>query len=170
MYLRWYKYLFTSFVLDYDLDLQSIIELPLCWGWNKAWTPLENACLPHASYPCLWISCDMQNCIITMTPQWARWRLRSLASRLFTQPFIQTQIGKYQSSASLAFVRGIHRGPVNSPHKGPVTRKILPFDDVIMINHFMNMCLYIHEKQNVYWISMSMENPLMECALFTRCR
>ena len=23
-------------------------------------------------------------------------------------------------------------GPVNSPHKGPVTRKILPFDDVIM--------------------------------------
>ena len=39
---------------------------------------------------------------------------------------------KHQSSASLAFVRGIHRGPVNSPHKGPVTRKILPFDDVIM--------------------------------------
>ena len=39
---------------------------------------------------------------------------------------------KHQSSASLAFVRGIHRGPVNSPHKGPVTRKMLPFDDVIM--------------------------------------
>ena len=27
---------------------------------------------------------------------------------------------KHQSSASLAFVRGIHRWPVNSPHKGPV--------------------------------------------------
>ena len=27
---------------------------------------------------------------------------------------------------------GIHRGPVNSPHKWPVTRKMLPFDDVIM--------------------------------------
>ena len=39
---------------------------------------------------------------------------------------------KYQSSASLAFVRGIHRGPVNSPHKWPVTRKMFPFDDVIM--------------------------------------
>ena len=39
---------------------------------------------------------------------------------------------KYQSSTSLAFVRGIHRWPVNSPHKGPVTRKMLPFDDVIM--------------------------------------
>ena len=37
-----------------------------------------------------------------------------------------------QSSASLAFVRGIHWWPVNSPHKGPVTRKMFPFDDVIM--------------------------------------
>ena len=39
---------------------------------------------------------------------------------------------KNQSSASLAFVRGIHRGPGNSPHKWPVTRKMFPFDDVIM--------------------------------------
>ena len=37
-----------------------------------------------------------------------------------------------QSSASLAFVRGIHRRPVISQHKGPVTRKICPFNDVIM--------------------------------------
>ena len=39
---------------------------------------------------------------------------------------------KYQSSASLAFVRGIHRWPVNSQHKWPVTRKMIPSDDVIM--------------------------------------
>ena len=39
---------------------------------------------------------------------------------------------KHQSSAPLAFVRGIHRGPVNSPHKWLVTRKMVPFDDVIM--------------------------------------
>ena len=37
-----------------------------------------------------------------------------------------------KSSAALAFVRGIHRWPVNSPHKGPVTRKMVPFNDVIM--------------------------------------
>ena len=43
---------------------------------------------------------------------------------------------KHQSSASLAFVRGIHRGPVNSPHKGPITRKMFPFDDVIMVRVF----------------------------------
>ena len=40
---------------------------------------------------------------------------------------------KHQSSASLAFVRGIHRGPVNSPNKWPITRKMFAFDDVIMI-------------------------------------
>ena len=39
---------------------------------------------------------------------------------------------KHQSSESLAFVQGIHRGPVNSPHKWQVTRKLFPFDDVIM--------------------------------------
>ena len=39
---------------------------------------------------------------------------------------------KHQSSASLVFVRGIHRGLVNSPRKWPVTRKMFPFDDVIM--------------------------------------
>ena len=39
---------------------------------------------------------------------------------------------KHDSSASLAFVRGIHRGPVNSPHKWSVTQKMFPFDDVIM--------------------------------------
>ena len=33
---------------------------------------------------------------------------------------------------ALAFVMGIHRWPVNSPHKGPVTRKMFPFDDVII--------------------------------------
>ena len=37
---------------------------------------------------------------------------------------------KHQSSASLDFVRGIHR----EPHKWPVTRKMFPFDDVIMLS------------------------------------
>ena len=38
-----------------------------------------------------------------------------------------------QSSASLVFVRGIHRWQVNSTHKGPVTRKMFPIDDFIMV-------------------------------------
>ena len=40
----------------------------------------------------------------------------------------------HQSSASLAFVREIHRSSVNSPHKGPVMRKLFPFDYIIMNN------------------------------------
>ena len=47
---------------------------------------------------------------------------------------------KHQSSASLAFVRGIHRGPVNSPHKWPVTWKMFPFDDVIMKQYYIYIC------------------------------
>ena len=46
---------------------------------------------------------------------------------------------KHQSSASLAFVRGIHRGPVNSPHKWPTTREMFPFDDVIMEQRRLNV-------------------------------
>ena len=42
---------------------------------------------------------------------------------------------KHQRSASLAFVWGIHRWPVNSPHKWPVTRKMFPFDDVMILGH-----------------------------------
>ena len=40
---------------------------------------------------------------------------------------------KHQSSALLAFVWGIHPWPVNSPHREPVTRKMFPFDDVIIV-------------------------------------
>ena len=35
-----------------------------------------------------------------------------------------------------AYVREIHRRPVNSPHKWPVTRKMFPFDDVIVQDDF----------------------------------
>ena len=47
---------------------------------------------------------------------------------------------KHQSFASLTFARGIHRWPVDSPHKGPVTRKMFPFDDVIM--YIRQCCLF----------------------------
>ena len=47
---------------------------------------------------------------------------------------------KHQSSTSLAFVWGIHRGPVNSPHKWPVTWKMFPLDDVIMLFHVSAWC------------------------------
>ena len=78
---------------------------------------------------------------------------------------------KHQNSASLAFMRGIHRWPVDSPHERPVTWKMFPFDedsmwleneaaiysryfrwvlvcDVLCVGftfkHPLNKCLYIH--------------------------
>ena len=47
---------------------------------------------------------------------------------------------KHQSSVSLAFVRGIHRWLVASPHKGPATRKTFPFHDVSFLEN-------IHERK-----------------------
>ena len=62
----------------------------------------------------------------------------TMASQITSLPIVYLTVysdpdqRKHQSSASLAFVWGIHRWPVNSPHKWPVTRKMFPFDDVIM--------------------------------------
>ena len=55
---------------------------------------------------------------------------------------------KHQSFASLAFVRGIHRWPVNSPHKGPVTRKMFPFDNVIVTCY----CIWQDLMENNLWL------------------
>ena len=63
---------------------------------------------------------------VAVTSWCALWCFKSMACRLHTQPFVQGQIKEnIKSSSSLAFVRGIHRWQVNSPHKGPVTRKCL---------------------------------------------
>ena len=51
---------------------------------------------------------------------------------LYSTVYSDSDQRKHQSFASLAFVRGIHRWPVNSPHKWPVTVKMFLFDDVIM--------------------------------------
>ena len=101
--------------------------------------------------------------ILTATSQWARWRIKSLASWLFTQTFVQTQVKKN--------IRA-HRWPVNSPHKGPVTRKMFPFDEC-QINlclprqngrHFeMKFCKHIFLIDNIYtfiWISLKCQHLL----------
>ena len=48
---------------------------------------------------------------------------------------------KHQSSTLLAFVRGIHRWPVNSLHKRPVMWKMFPFDVIMFLHH----CFFIFE-------------------------
>ena len=82
---------------------------------------------------------------------------------------------KHQSSASLAFVRGIHRGPVNSVHKRPVTRKMVPFDDVIM-HLWDNICWphrgHLHFRANyltwaLLWVNIfTKEDNVSYCRIF----
>ena len=43
---------------------------------------------------------------------------------------------------------GIHRGPVYSPHKWPVTRKMSPFDDVIM-KYIVSPILFLCMKDSM---------------------
>ena len=68
----------------------------------------------------------------TTSSQWRHNERDSVSNHLRLDCLSGTDQRNHQSSASLAFVRGIHRWPVNSPHKGPVTQKMFPFDDVIM--------------------------------------
>ena len=59
---------------------------------------------------------------------------------------------KHQSSASLAFVRWIHWGPVNSTHKWPVMWKMFPFDDVIIV--WLDNGLGLDWEQVIIYIQM----------------
>ena len=106
-----------------SLSFGLLRELPVAFKemWNSH-QPCE--CM----MPCNHIFCKCS----TVTSWWARWRHKSPASRLFVQPFVQAQKKKDQSSTSLAFVWGNPPVTGGFPCKGPVTRKMFPFDDVIM--------------------------------------
>ena len=73
---------------------------------------------------------------------------------------------------SLAFVQGIHRWPVNCLHKRPVTRKMFPFEDVIMVHVGVNFHAWyvintFHKKltQPLFSQVFNFEKPLWLFAL-----
>ena len=114
--LRWHRWL-KSFLVEDRTMLLSNRQHYVCWWANdpRALQWRHNGCDGVSKSP---------------------------ASRLFTQPFIQAQITEsIKAPRHLAFVRGIHRWPVNFPHKRPVTRKMFPFDDVIMARGSATMVL-----------------------------
>ena len=57
--------------------------------------------------------------------------MRAMASQITSLTSVYSTVysgadeRKHQSSASLAYMRGIHRWSVNSPHKGPITRNLI---------------------------------------------
>ena len=76
---------------------------------------------------------------------------------VYSTVYSGTDQRKHQSSMSLAFVWGIHPWPLNSPHKGPVTRKMFPFDDVIMGNVSGQMRCTLVQR----FVSLYMNNDLL---------
>ena len=92
-------------------------------------TPMTvSSSIPHFSYQ-VFISPNLHynDVIMSMIAS----QITSLTI-IYSTVYSGTDQRKHQSSASLAFVRGIHRWLVNSPHKGSVTRKMFPFYDVII--------------------------------------
>ena len=81
------------------------------------------------------MNCLVTQFNITVTPLWPQWRLKSPASRMFTQPFIQAQI----------------KENINFLHKWPVTRKMFPFDDVIMRpSRQSSHCIILSSFSHIY--------------------
>ena len=103
----------------------QIYYLWLCIShdWHQSWHHLKPCYLQKVSQKFKHI-CDVI--------------MGTMASQITSLTIVHSTIhsgadqSKHQSSASLAFVLGIPRWPVNSPHKWPVTWKISSFDDVIM--------------------------------------
>ena len=77
---------------------------------------------------CQWYS-SQRTFMITITIHYCDVIMGEMASQITSLAFVYSTVysdadqRKHQSSASLAFVRGIHWWPVNSPHKWPVTER-----------------------------------------------
>ena len=132
----------TAINLMYVIVMIIVIVIQVVWcaTWLLYWcSHLFNSCygdqrstpktLHHQQWRQFWLpSLQHYNDVI----------MSMIASQTTSLTFVYSTVysgadqRKHQSSASLAFVWGIHRGPVNSPHKWPVTRKMFPFNDVIM--------------------------------------
>ena len=114
-----------------------MLRYPHPWPWSWIFKEWEGRLT--------WNERDVSRSFMTMTVTfvWSRWHyndviMSAMATQITGVSIVCSSVGsgedqrKHQSPASLAFVLGIHRWPVNSPHKRPVTRKMFPFDDVIM--------------------------------------
>ena len=123
-----------------------IVGCETFWNlWNKWLEYIWNICTWFTFYYVLlwfgnWRLYPCPSDYFTATWHYDDVIMTMLASQITSLTFVYSivhsgvDLRKHQSSASLAFVREIHRGPVNFPHKWPVTRKMFPFDDVIMGN------------------------------------
>ena len=131
----------------------------------------------HNSWHVLYISHESYESWVNDDDHYSDVIMGAIASQIASLTIVYSTVNsdvdqrKHQSSASLAFVRGIHRGPVNSPHKWSVTRKIFLFDDVIMVFDVPLHCIqvWIPHKWCIlpWWYSWS---PLDDIKDITKAR
>ena len=150
-------------LVDYpgEANKQIIVSMQQHWRacvdrWRQAQLPICRRAVAHPSqnrhmdieeYVSIeyWmkISECHYNCVIMGS---MAFQITSLAI-VYSAVYLGADQRKHQSSASLAFVKGIHRRSVNSPHKGPLTRKMFPFDDDIMVCDFV----IVSPDNNLAW-------------------
>ena len=118
----------TDFLLEVALVMAQI---------NYVWFDWNYAGLAQITWICLWVVAEHYSDVI----------MGAMVSQIISVSIVYSTVRsgadqrKHQSSSSLTFVRGIHRWPVNSPHTGPVTRKMFPFENVIMIVSLTANCI-----------------------------
>ena len=144
--------LYAYFEDKFEKQLSAFQKKSCCWA--VLWTSLPQAldCLPHSliismlhayilrldPYKFLSKYLSGRHQRLKIQNHYNDVTMSKIASQITSLTIVYSTVysgpdqTKHQSSASLAFVWWIHRGPVNSPHKWPVTRKMFPFDDVIM--------------------------------------
>ena len=131
--------------------IQSTLSIP-CWLYRHRYGEASTqsginrngAALPgYSAFSTRWVNLDVPNCL---QKHYNDVIMGAMASQITSLTIVYSTVysganqRKHQSSALLTFVPGIYRRPVNSPHKWLVTRKMFPFDDVIMFMHALEIC------------------------------
>ena len=140
------------------LRLTKAPQSPLCITWQHRDQPVlrqySGNCI--TGHIVLTSTEGPSTCIsIKMTSLWVQWHLKSLASWLFLQLFIQAQIKENINAPRHWPFCGT---PVNFPHKRPVTWKIFTFDD-----HLMSSFASIWWRHHVIWLNTLKSKPLTFC-------
>ena len=127
------------------LNLQ-LVGITLLWlvGLNVGWNCLESRCIVGSRdqwyFPSIFPLTVPRGALTAgKLPAALRWRHigRDSVSNHLPHDCLLNRLFRRRSKKTsnlrvTGLLRGIHRGPMNSPHKWPATRKMFPFDDVIM--------------------------------------
>ena len=136
-----WSYFGISWVLNFSEKISMYIRIPLHFSMLIHHPGLLPTCVNGASGHVLSIAGVVELYIIERSNvHYCGVIMGAMASQItsLTIVYLTVHSGadqrKHESSASLAFLWGIHRWPVNSPHKWPVPRKMFSFGDVIMFS------------------------------------